>query len=394
MEPHLRVHYVGSLYPGPTESEDNPTADAIKAEIDYFRDDPAVISHIPAGERGERNLYVQATVNHLAQTLGRNTIRVLHSAPNEQGPWREMDKRTRFRFFSGQHLQPGDLDYAKAALAEWEVFETVREEYRHQGKWHEGWKFQYSIPSPLSLAIVALGPESVEQEAFQQDKRKAKLAGAALWHTFKEVSYFREATAYEIEKVNRYIPPREAVAQIEATAEMLVTAKAYEVSPKVIGPQVARLMGRQVAHLVNMLPPMVDVDLHYCLGSLNNKAEGKMATLAPLVAIINATNGYLQRTPLHIHGPIAPADSPAPPMLERDYYEPLAELRLKEGSEFYAGFVNNRQSLEEHHDVVRTLRAHLQQGALAGVSTACGMGRYSRKDGQKLHTTLANLATL
>jgi methionine synthase II (cobalamin-independent) len=181
---------------------------------------------------------------------------------------------------------------------------------------------------------------------------------------------------HEVNTIQASVPVYESVAQVEATAEMLMVAKAYERSPNILGPIMARIMGRQIAKLINSFPPDVDVDLHYCLGSLNNRADGRMAKdLTPFVALANATTKRLDRDPLHVHCPVAPTDTPA--IANEEYYRPL--------------HANNRQSVDEQRGILSTIR-NFMPGRVVGLSTSCGMGRYERDEGEQLLRTVAAVA--
>ncbi|HEY5667901.1 MAG TPA: hypothetical protein VIR03_01925 [Candidatus Saccharimonadales bacterium] len=388
------VRYVGSMYSGlqgmtATEAD----IDAILAEIAPFEEHQELLSHIPVGERRHSG-YVQPTVNRLAHILNeRGAAQVLQNAPDADGLWASMEERTRLRMLPGVTLQPNDLDYYDLALQEWRAFQAVRDARRSSGTWDEGWRYQYSVPSPASLAIVLLGPQSSRALTNLIHPVDAVASARQIFGHYQAI---HNATVEQVGRIAQGIPAEQSVAQIEATAEMLLVTQAHKLGA---GRAVARAMGGLLAKLVSELPSDVAVDLHACTGSLNNEAETGMRTLEPFVLLVNAMTAKLHRLDpnrklLHVHCPVARSDAPA--RTDERYYRPLAGLEPPVGMapyEFYAGLANRCQPLAEQQRALALTRKHLPGiFDVLGVSTSCGMGRYSREAGIEVHQNLARLA--
>jgi hypothetical protein len=388
MTERFTVHSVGSMYPAPDKVTGGAAdRDAVEAWITRFADNYDLLSHISVGERSHAG-YVQHTVNHLADRFeARGSAKILQRVPDDEGLWRKISHRTRLRMPPGAELQPGDLDYRALAIREWKTYQTARKEHRQDGTWGANWLFQYSVPSPASLAVVALGPAN-------------PLRLVDTWRSMRQIfshySALRDATVQEVHDIAEEMPLNEAVAQVELTAEMTVTGMAHKLG---MGSRVARKMGGLIADFICKLPQSVAVDLHACTGSLDNRAEIKLRNLQPFVSLVNetATAVYVRqpdRRLLHVHCPAAPSDAPV--RTDERYFRPLTGLQQPDGMqpyELYIGLINNRQPAQEQLGALALVGKYIPDAYKTfGIATSCGLGRYDREHGSKVHDLLAQVA--
>jgi hypothetical protein len=361
---HRPVLLVGS-FPGDD--------DASTMELAVRRLGP-LLRYLPEGETGERANYVE----HVVELQAANAAARAAERPDEPaaflvnaGDWSTMATRTTLRVRPGYRLTAGDLElpYARYPIAN---FASGREILHRAGL--DGVRHQVSIPTPISMDFVMLGPTAMPT--------RSSFARPDFWRGLRAIGRnyraFAEATAGEIRKVVEKLPADKVLFQLEATADMVAVTKA----PAPLRPIAARSFARRLADLVATAPAGTQFGVHCCLGSMNNTADMAMSDTRPLVLLVNAVTRYwpADRGLRYVHGPFATSSSPAP--TDPAFYRPLRRLRMPVDTVLFAGVVH--ESLPEDDDAAfEQQRTSLRlvdefSGRRAGVARACGYGRCVR----------------
>jgi hypothetical protein len=89
----------------------------------------------------------------------------------------------------------------------------------------------------------------------------------------------------------------------------------------------------------------------------------------------------------YVHFPLAEAAEP--PRLEREFYRPLAEVRLPAGARFVAGFAHERRSLEQNRRILEHIES--LRGETVDVAASCGLGRRTPEAALQVLELLARL---
>lgn len=204
------------------------------------------------------------------------------------------------------------------------------------------------MPTDFTLAFIALGVSGLLRH------RRA----------------FADATVREITAV-RELAGSDVVIQLEATAELVLTATAQPVHRSVdraIG------LARGITDLAAAAPAGTRFGVHLCLGSLHNKARATLRDTRPVVDLANAiARQWPAGRPLEfVHAPLAAGDTPPPARPE--FYAPLAGLALDQSTAFYAGLVHDVPTEQEQLDVLSLVEDVLGR-PVDGVASACGLGR-------------------
>jgi hypothetical protein len=144
--------------------------------------------------------------------------------------------------------------------------------------------------------------------------------------------------------------------------------------------------------MVGKIDPGAQIGLHLCLGDLRNIALLQPQDLTPLVELSNRlVEGWPEgRTLVYVHYPLAAGN--VPPSTDPSFYEPLADVRLPEGTHFVAGFVHEGITFEENAAILRAIEAI--RGEPVDVACSCGIGRRTSAVGEHLLKTMAGLAGL
>ena len=294
-----------------------------------------MLRSLPDGETGDRRNWIL----HIIESFRSHPDLELVS----EGDWSDYDKIPRFRVRKGHRLYGAALDFgqAEAARASLQTFELLKAKTQH-----DDLDFQVGMPGDFDMAMFTLGPV------------------AALRHR----RAFTEATLREVRTVHE-MAGGDVVFQIEVPAELVLLARAPAPGQRGL----ARLLGGQIAALAAGAAPGTRFGIHLCLGDMNHRALGKMTDATALVLLANAiVRAWPQGRRLEfIHAPFAAADDP--PVVDDDFYAPLARLALPGHVRFVAGFAHEDQSLADQ----RRIRSTIDQacGRTVDISTSCGLGR-------------------
>jgi hypothetical protein len=247
------------------------------------------------------------------------------------------------------------LGYANAAIASWQVF---REKSAQMDR-PDDLLFQVGLPSALTLAAMGFGVD----------------------RCVKYYPVLRQALTREMEDILAVIPKNRIIFQVEAVIEtvfsLLPTWGQRLLFPQGLGPMIVEALGQVPEENLH-------AGVHFCYGSLHNKAAIHPRTLAPLVRTMNAV---LAAWPPNcaldfVHVPIAWSDRP--PSTNPQFYQPLTRLQaLPPQTRLFAGVVQCNSgatsSAEErtalHLFEAAARKATGREPGTVGVSCACGTGR-------------------
>ena len=238
---------------------------------------------------------------------------------------------------SADAIELPDLGYAAAAIDSFATFRKLIED----GVIAPDVRFQFGLPTPLSVASVYIVPAS--RDPF-------------------EAAYAR-ALGRELEKILAAIPAAKLAIQWEAAVEFALLEGLF---PSHLGDGMLDAIAGRLAGLVDRVPPGVEVGLHLCYGDSGHRHFCEPADASHLVAVANGVSARAQRSIDWIHMPVPK---------ERDdngYFAPLAGLKVKPGCELYLGLVHmtggiagTRRRIAAAEKVVRNF----------GIATECGFGR-------------------
>lgn len=234
------------------------------------------------------------------------------------------------------------------------IFRRLRDE----GGWN-GLKFQMGVPTGLGLGFVIPDPQD-----------RMRYLGA-----------FNEVIAREVNAMLE-LAGDDVVIQIEAPPEVYA---AYEM-PQMMD---ALSLG-PILDLVGRIRPGARIGLHLCLGDLHNMPLMQPSSVQPLVEL---SNRLVERWPrehelVYMHYPLAAGH--VPPSTDPRMYQPLADIRLPEGTHFVAGFVHEGLSYDENAGVLRSIEE--ARGGPVDVASSCGIGRRKPEVAERLLRTTARLA--
>lgn len=325
------VHFVGS-FPGAS------TDDAMRAMLDAAG---PRLRTLPTGETRRYEFYIQPIIEDL---VAQGALEV-----KKPGTWRSSRERTIHRVPSGRGLtgdmmELGYLAEAQEALPIFRDLRTARE--------LPELTLQIGMPTDFTLAFIAMGIPGVRSH------RKA----------------FRDATVRDIAAIHELVGTEDVVVQLEATAEMVLMAKAQPLHRRL---EATLCLGEGIAALAESTPAGTRFGVHLCVGSMHNKSRASMRDLRPFVELANSVvRQWPSDRPLtYVHGPLAAGD--IPPSADPAFYAPLADLSLGEGTNFYAGFVHDTPTVPEQVETLRLIENALSR-PVDGVASACGLGRRSR----------------
>jgi len=145
-----------------------------------------------------------------------------------------------------------------------------------------------------------------------------------------------------------------------------------------------------ILDLVGRIKPGARIGLHLCLGDLHNMPLMQLDDLRPLVEF---SNRLVERWPrehelVYMHYPLAAGN--VPPSTDAALYQPLANIRLPEGTHFVAGFVHEGLSDGESAGILRAIEE--ARGSKVDVASSCGIGRRKPEVAERLLRTTARLA--
>jgi hypothetical protein len=296
---------------------------------------------LPTGETSRYEFYIQPII---ADLVSQGVLEV-----KKPGSWRTSHERTIHRIARGVELTGDmlDLGYLREAGEALPVFQKLRE-----ARDLPGLSLQMGMPTDFTLTFIALGPTGLRSH------RQA----------------FTDASARDIAAIRELVGD-DVVIQLEATAELVLLAKMQPAHRQV---EAALGFGRGIAALAAATPTGTRFGVHLCLGSMNNKSRARMRDTRPLVDLANSIARHWPsgRVLEYVHGPLAAGD--VPPSTRPEFYAPLHDLRLGDGTAFYAGLVHETPTEAQQVQTLRMVESVLGR-PVDGVASACGLGRRPRE---------------
>lgn len=317
---------------------------------------------VPDGEIGEKSEkypkgtragWVCINANECAEDTDNWEI-VQEAEMNEEGFPAGYDKIYTLRSKHSPEELPKylNLHYHEYFYKSYPIFQRLRKKYGY-----ENLKFQLGIPTGLTLSIFILEPENAI--AYYQS--------------------FQERLLYEVNEVLKDHAD-DIIVQLELPIELGLV---YQ-TPSQIDFAMEIAMG-----LVKNFQYSTQIGIHLCCGDLNNEAWTHPESLEPLVEFANRLiHEWPENQELaYIHVPLAEGN--IPPTLEKDFYQPLAQIQLPQNTELFAGLVHEGRAIEE----LRIIHSHIESLCKhpVGVACACGLGRRSPETGEKLMDLMKQL---
>lgn len=302
------------------------------------------LHRIPDGEVGERFHWILFQTRAFDGTAGLSRI------PGDPIEIAGFDVRP---FLLEEGVDPAsiefaDLGYAAAAQESYEVFARLRSEEVIR----PGTRFQVSLPSPSACVASFVVP---------QDRAAVEPA-------------YRAALAREVAEIVATIPAEDLAIQWDVAVEFALI-EAVEIPG--LGQYLPWFEGdvidgcaKRVAGMAHLVPEGVELGFHLCYGDVAEAHFKEPSDTANLTAMANALFNAVDRPIDFIHLPVP---------IERDdeeYFAPLRDLALPEGTELYLGLVHREDGVEGANRRISAARSVV--GSF-GVATECGFGRGPRE---------------
>lgn len=295
-----------------------------------------------------------------AQTLGRSARRLPDGETGRRSNWiawqravfgavtalvessaRERDYQLFPPFTLRPGAQPSDvrfgpLGFAAEAIDSWRVFQ----ELKARGTLAPDTRLQVALPTAWAPVYSFIS-----------------------YHWQREIHPIYEAALLaELAALCEVIPSESLCIQWDVATEMSWWERVYPAPFNDIESGVLD----SVARLLNAVPAGVELGLHLCYGSMNNRHWKEPVDTANLVAV---ANGLIARTTrrldfLHLPVPQNRTDS--------NYFAPLGGLRLAPRSELFLGLLHLDDGVEGALERIQAARPF---APAFGIACECGLGR-------------------
>ncbi|MFI7613821.1 hypothetical protein ACIBP6_21585 [Nonomuraea terrae] len=332
------VHLVGSVPLGDAEEVFRSAAGRLGDRLRRVTD----------GETGARANWTFWQDAVFARTAG------LVTDGNQNGEYSRTAKYRLRDGFDPAQLSFGELGYAAAARASWQVFERLRDD----GVLPDI-RFQVSLPTPMA---------------------PVRLYGAPGSQAAVEPAY-EAAMLRELELIADAVPHDRLSIQWDTAVEFGMLEGVF---PGWI-PDLEQGILDRLTRLGDAVPAGAELGYHLCYGDSGHRHFVQPKDTGRLAAVANALTDRLARPLAWIHLPV-PIDRTDPA-----YFAPLRGLRLPADTELYLGLIHAGDGLEGARRRVDAARTAV--GAF-GVATECGFGRRppeSIPDLLTLHAAVAGL---
>lgn len=233
-------------------------------------------------------------------------------------------------------LRFGALGFAREALASWATFSALK----RAGVIPAAARFQVALPTAWAPVYSFI---------------------AYRWQLAVHPVY-EAALLDELRQITAAIPAAELAVQWDVATEMSWWERVYPAPFEDVESGV--IAG--IARLADAVPAGVELGIHLCYGSMNNRHWKEPADTAKLVAVANGLFAAVRRDIDFLHLPVPRNRDDAA------YYAPLARLRLPVATELFLGLLH----LEDGVDgALRRIRAGRAFAPRFGLACECGLGR-------------------
>ena len=231
-----------------------------------------------------------------------------------------------------------ELGYAREAMASYAEFK----EAKAAGQLPKHVRFQVSLPTPY--AVIS---------AFTVAEDQAKVEPA-----------YEAAMLREVETICAKIPHQDLAIQWDVCPEMVAWDGRLPRMSNLADPK--RAIIERLKRISEAVPADVELGYHLCYGDVDGKHFIEPIDAGKLVELANALSAEVDRPIAYIHMPVPIERS------DEDYFKPLAELKLKPGTELFLGCVHAADGVEGTNRRIAAARKYAPQ---FGIATECGMGR-------------------
>lgn len=233
----------------------------------------------------------------------------------------------------------GELGYAREARASYEDFLDAR----RRGYLPKGTRFQVCMPTPVAVIHTFCMKNDV---------------------TIIEPAY-EAAMLRELKAICRAIPHRDLCVQWDVCNEMVYWDGQPVEGNLVYAKSKGNLLPR-IARLCAAVPADVELGIHLCYGDFGARHFVEPQDASKMVEFANAIVAAIKRKLTYIHMPV--------PVGRKDeaFYRPLAELRLKSGTELFLGLIHGADGVEGTRERIRIAHRFVSE---FGIATECGMAR-------------------
>jgi hypothetical protein len=313
------------------------------------------VRRVPDGETGDRNMWIQAQYPVLVDCPQ------LQVAEKFKGT---LDRTTSYqlRLAHRPGVRPedvtfGELGYARYAKASFAVFSALQD----SGRIPKPWRFQVSLPSPFAVIGSMVVPES-----------RAVVEGA-----------YERAMLAEVDKMVAAIPHDRLAISWDVAPEMIMweyptqhftTAHFADMKDGVL---------TRLARIGERVPIDVEMGYHLCYGDQDHKHSREPKDAAAMTELATLLSERVKRRLDFIHMPV-------PKWVDRPFFEPLRDLKIRQETSLYLGLVHFTDGLT---GTKRRIDFASKFIGSFGVATECGFGRRPVEtvpELLRLHTQCAN----
>jgi methionine synthase II (cobalamin-independent) len=257
----------------------------------------------------------------------------------------------------------GPLGYARWAIESYKDFMRLRS----TGNIQKETRMQVSMPTPFAVAFSF----------------SAQTSFPALWRIYERRMF------EEIDEMARAIPHRDLAIQWDIAPDMIefdTVSERPEAMRKLFASGATRdEIAAGIARAADSVPADVEMGLHFCYGDPGHKHLVEPKHTGPAVELANRLVTMINRPITWVHLPVPRGRA------DRDYFAPLAGLKLEPGTELYLGLVHFTDGLD---GAKRRIAAANSVTSDFGIATECGMGRRKPetiRDLLRLHREIATL---
>jgi hypothetical protein len=234
----------------------------------------------------------------------------------------------------------GELGFATEALASWAVFRDMKA----RGEIAPGTRFQVALPTPWAPVYSFI--------AYQWQRQVHAIYEAAL--------------LAELARITHAIPAGELCIQWDVATEMSWWERVYPSPYSPPHDDMEAGVLDSIARLLDAVPAGVELGLHLCYGSMNNRHWKEPADTANLAAVANGVLSRIARPLDFLHLPV-PQDRD-----DAAYFAPLSQLALPAGCELFLGLLHLDDGVD---GAMRRIRAAHPFAGSFGLACECGLGR-------------------
>lgn len=320
LAPQVPVMLLGSVSLPDTESVLTSAARYLGQRMHRF----------PDGETGVRRNWIAwqygvfAGLTNLEQTYQRERDYQLHPPFKIRDGCRASDL----------HFPP--LGFAREAKASYGVFRRLKAE----GTIAARARFMVALPTPWAPVYSYV--------AYRDQPAVAPV--------------YERALLGELREILAVVPHDEIAVQWDVATEMSWWERVY---PAPFADVEAGIIAA-IVRLVDAVPASVQLGLHLCYGSMNNRHWKDPADTANLVAVANNVVAAAARRIDFMHMPVPQGRD------DDAYFAPLDRLRIDPACELYLGLLHLDDGLAGSLARVRAARRHRPQ---FGLACECGLGR-------------------